>query len=652
MARQHPARLARVGGVQEDGRRRGARRHVEPHHLPEGDRRQHRLRRRHRGARRNGRVGRRRVLRAGDRGRPRGRRPDPVRLRRLGSSGRVRVVRAAAPHGQRRGGVDRGARRTSSGRIERPNIFIKIPGTAEGVPAIEETIAAGINVNVTLLFSLAPVRGHPHGLHLRASSGASPPISRSRTCTRSRASSSRVSTPRSTRSLPEGSPLRGKAAVANAKLAYQRFGEILASASDGRALAGEGATAQRTLWASTGTKNPEYSDVLYVDDLIGPDCVNTMPEGTIAAFEDHGTVTRTVDADVEGARAAIAALAGAGVSLDDVTHKLEVDGVKSFSDSFDSLIGTIRQSLDAQRAAVMATTAKRPAPNPLRAGLRVGGASEPTVFVIFGATGDLAQRKLLPAIYNLAVRGLLPDRFAVIGYARTEMDRRRSSRVRYARRSRATRGRRSTSTYWQAFAASSTTSRRLRRGRGLHARSASASRRSTPRMAPSGNRVFYLSTPASFFPVIVQRMGATKLNKPPGFARVVIEKPFGHDLTIVAGARRDRAPVVPEQPDLPHRSLPGQGDRPEHLRVPVRQRDLRAGVEQHLRRPRPDHRGRVDRRRAPRRVLRGDRRRPRHRAEPPAAGAGAGRDGAARDVRRRPDPRREGQSCCVRRRRR
>jgi transaldolase len=144
--------------------------------------------------------------------------------------------------------------------------------------------------------------------------------------------------------------VRGKAAVANAKLAYQRLGEIAAS-DRWRRLAAEGATVQRTLWASTGTKNPEYSDVLYVDELIGPDCVNTMPEGTIAAFEDHGTVARTVDADVEGARKTIAALADAGVSLDDVTHTLEIDGVKSFSDSFDSLIATIGRSLDAQRAA-------------------------------------------------------------------------------------------------------------------------------------------------------------------------------------------------------------------------------------------------------------------------------------------------------------
>ena len=183
-----------------------------------------------------------------------------------------------------------------------------------------------------------------------ASSGGSLRISRSPTSTRWRASSSRASTPRSTRCCPRARRFAGKAAVANAKLAYQRFGEILAS-ERWQKLAKEGATAQRTLWASTGTKNPEYSDVLYVDELIGPNCVNTMPEGTIAAFQDHGTVARTVDADVDGARETIAALAAAGVSLDDVTHKLEVDGVKSFSDSFDSLIGTIRQSLDAQRAA-------------------------------------------------------------------------------------------------------------------------------------------------------------------------------------------------------------------------------------------------------------------------------------------------------------
>ena len=235
------------------------------------------------------------------------------------------------------------------GRIGRPNIYIKIPGTAEGVPAIEETIAAGINVNVTLLFSLAQYEAiheaYIKGLERRLA--AHQPISD----VHSVASFfvSRVDTAVDA-ALPEDSPHRGKAAVANAKMAYQRFNEIVASDRWQR-LAAEGATVQRTLWASTGTKNPDYSDVLYVDELIGPDCVNTMPEGTIAAFQDHGTVARTVDADIEGAHATIAALADAGVSLDEVTRKLEVDGVKAFSDSFDSLIATIRQSLDAQRAA-------------------------------------------------------------------------------------------------------------------------------------------------------------------------------------------------------------------------------------------------------------------------------------------------------------
>ena len=235
------------------------------------------------------------------------------------------------------------------GRIGRPNIYIKIPGTAEGVPAIEESIAAGININVTLLFSLAQYEAihmaYIRGLERRLA--AHQPIAD----VHSVASFfvSRVDTAVD-KLLPEDSPLRGRAAIANAKLAYQRFGEITAS-DRWRRLADEGAKAQRTLWASTGTKNPAYSDVLYVDELIGPNCVNTMPETTIAAFEDHGTIARTVDADVEGARAEIAQVEAAGVSMEDVTKQLELDGVKAFADSFDSLIETLRQSIDAQRAA-------------------------------------------------------------------------------------------------------------------------------------------------------------------------------------------------------------------------------------------------------------------------------------------------------------
>jgi transaldolase len=233
-------------------------------------------------------------------------------------------------------------------RIGRPNIFIKIPGTAEGVPAIEEGIAAGINVNVTLLFALSKYEdihmAYIRGLERRVAAGE--PISD----VHSVASFfvSRVDTAVDAQ-LPEGSPLRGKAAVANAKLAYQRFLEITAS-DRWQALAAKGATVQRPLWASTGTKNRAYSDVLYVDELIGPDCVNTMPEATIAAFLDHGKVERTVDADVDAARQVLAQVEAAGVSIDAVTAKLETDGVRSFSESFDSLIATIGESMEALRA--------------------------------------------------------------------------------------------------------------------------------------------------------------------------------------------------------------------------------------------------------------------------------------------------------------
>jgi transaldolase len=229
-------------------------------------------------------------------------------------------------------------------RIARPNIFIKIPGTAEGVPAIEESIARGINVNVTLLFSLHNYEqvhwAFIRGLERRVAAGE--PIDD----VHSVASFfvSRVDTAIDPQ-LPEGSPLRGKAAIANAKLAYQRYLEITAD-DRWRALAERGARVQRPLWASTGTKNPEYSDVLYVDNLIGPECVNTMPNATIAAFLDHGTVRRTIDDDLDAARAVIDQLAGAGIDLDQVTRQLELDGVRSFSESFDSLGDTIKRELD------------------------------------------------------------------------------------------------------------------------------------------------------------------------------------------------------------------------------------------------------------------------------------------------------------------
>jgi transaldolase len=225
------------------------------------------------------------------------------------------------------------------GRIARPNIFIKIPGTEEGIPAIEESIAAGINVNVTLLFSLQRYEeihwAFIRGLERRAERGESVDD------VHSVASFfvSRVDTAVD-KLLPEGSPLRGRAAVANAKLAYQRYLEIVADPR-WQALEAKGARRQRPLWASTGTKNPEYSDVLYVESLIGPECVNTMPDQTVEAFSDHGRVERTVDRGVDQDRELLRQLADAGIDLDDVTRTLEVDGVKAFSESFDSLLDTI-----------------------------------------------------------------------------------------------------------------------------------------------------------------------------------------------------------------------------------------------------------------------------------------------------------------------
>jgi transaldolase len=224
-------------------------------------------------------------------------------------------------------------------RIGRPNVFIKIPGTAEGIPAIEESIARGINVNVTLLFSLQRYEeihwAYIRGLERRVEQGL--PVDDIHSVASFFVS--RVDTAVD-KLLPDDSPLRGKAAVANAKMAYQRYLRIVAD-SRWQSLEQRGATRQRPLWASTGTKNPQYSDVLYVESLIGPETVNTMPDQTIEAFKDHGRVERTVDRDVEQARALLAQLAEQGIDLDEVTRKLEVEGVKSFSESFDSLLETI-----------------------------------------------------------------------------------------------------------------------------------------------------------------------------------------------------------------------------------------------------------------------------------------------------------------------
>ncbi len=233
------------------------------------------------------------------------------------------------------------------GRIERPNLMIKIPATLEGLPAITSVLAAGINVNVTLIFSLDRYRqvmdAHAAGLEQLAANGGDPAT------VHSVASFfvSRVDTETDKR-LPEGHALRGKAAVANAKLAYEAFQAHVATPR-WQALAAKGASVQRPLWASTSTKNPAYSPTLYVDELIGPDTVNTLAQASVDALQHHdGLVANSVCADVAGAHAVMAGLATAGVDFDDVTATLEREGVDSFAKSYRDAVAT----LDAKRSSL------------------------------------------------------------------------------------------------------------------------------------------------------------------------------------------------------------------------------------------------------------------------------------------------------------
>ena len=227
--------------------------------------------------------------------------------------------------------------------VDRPNCFVKIPATEPGLPAIEEMISRGRKINVTLIFSLeryaAVVEAYLRGLERLVESGGDP------TQVASVASFfvSRVDTEADKRLDEAGAPddLKGKLAVANAKLAYQRYKELF-SGDRWEKLRAAGATAQRCLWASTSTKNPAYRDVLYVEDLIGPETVNTMPEETIEAFEDHGEVALTLERDVDEARRVFERIAEAGVDYDDVVATLEREGVQKFSDSFAELLEGVR----------------------------------------------------------------------------------------------------------------------------------------------------------------------------------------------------------------------------------------------------------------------------------------------------------------------
>jgi transaldolase/glucose-6-phosphate isomerase len=231
--------------------------------------------------------------------------------------------------------------------LDRPNVFIKVPATEAGIPAIETLIGEGINVNVTLIFSVAMYRkvmwAYIEGLKRYDKAGGK----LSRVGSVASFFVSRVDTlidklleeKRKSGAKVEG--LMGLAAVANAKLAYSRFVEVFDRSGEFGSLAEKGARVQRPLWASTSTKNPAYPDTKYVDDLVGPNTVNTMPPETLSATLDHGRTEVTIDRDLEGARSTLARLAEVGIDLQAVTDQLTVEGVKSFAKSFDELLANL-----------------------------------------------------------------------------------------------------------------------------------------------------------------------------------------------------------------------------------------------------------------------------------------------------------------------
>ncbi len=229
--------------------------------------------------------------------------------------------------------------------IAKPNLYVKIPATKPGLGAIEDAVAAGKNINVTLIFSLERhkevMEAYIRGLERLVAGGGSP------STVNSVASFfvSRVDTETDKRLEAIGSDealaLRGKLAIGNAKLAYQNYKQVF-SGPRWEFLEGKGARPQRCLWASTSTKNPEYRDVLYVEELIGPATVDTMPEETIRAFQDHGVVADTLERGVDEARRLLTDLERVGIDYDDVVETLELEGVQKFADSFEELLEGVR----------------------------------------------------------------------------------------------------------------------------------------------------------------------------------------------------------------------------------------------------------------------------------------------------------------------
>jgi len=240
--------------------------------------------------------------------------------------------------------------------VNRENVMIKVPGTAEGLPAIRQLIGEGININVTLLFAQevyekvaeAYIAGledlAKRGGNLKKMTGvASFFISRIDTLVDSMIEE-KLKTTKDAQTQTRLTSLLGKVAIANGKLTYQRYQRIF-SGPRWEALASEGAQTQRVLWASTSTKNPAYRDVMYVEELIGPDTVDTMPPATVDAFRDHGRLRNSLTEDVAGAQKVMDDLAKAGISIKEVTTKLTTDGVKLFADAFHKLLAAVEKSI-------------------------------------------------------------------------------------------------------------------------------------------------------------------------------------------------------------------------------------------------------------------------------------------------------------------
>ncbi|MCA9982392.1 MAG: transaldolase, partial [Anaerolineales bacterium] len=233
--------------------------------------------------------------------------------------------------------------------VNRPNVMIKVPATAEGIPAIETLISEGINVNITLMFNMshyeAVSQAYLNGLQKLLADGGDPTKVASVASFFVSRVDTAVDAALEALNDPAAQELRGQTAIANAKVVYQRFQEIFYGDAKFEALRQAHAAPQRLLWASTSTKDPAYPDTLYVDELIGTETVNTMPPATMDAFRDHGTLGKTLTQDVAQAQQVLDSLQKLGIDLHAITEKLQEDGVVAFEESFDDLMNAIESKV-------------------------------------------------------------------------------------------------------------------------------------------------------------------------------------------------------------------------------------------------------------------------------------------------------------------